>query len=240
MKINLEAGPIQPAYNPGNPGASLDRVEGQLSIDDLTLAGTVIGDATSRLKGRGSETDGLRSYRAGDSPRDIDWNATARQTDGWPKVRMQFKDINPDLYIVTNLTQSPYASGPMHFSKQNLGMSAIASFLSIAGSSQLPSAVIAAHDEGIFTDEVAELHEDRTMQALTDLTRIASGHDQSRERKDRPYLDDVLRFASERITESIVVVVSDFRDVSLPNKPEHGWGESFRRLLSRENSVIAV
>ncbi|HYM51114.1 MAG TPA: DUF58 domain-containing protein [Candidatus Limnocylindrales bacterium] len=62
------------------------------------------GDERSRLRGSGIEYSDVREYQAGDDPRTIEWNITARSDR--PYVRESMPDRGIDAWLVIDVTRS--------------------------------------------------------------------------------------------------------------------------------------
>lgn len=105
----------------------MDEILARLRRVDLKVKRLVresfAGEYQSSFKGQGLDFDDFREYQAGDEPRFIDWNVTART--GVPHVR-QFHEER-DLRVIFALDASPSMFyGSRHISKYRLGCEVMA------------------------------------------------------------------------------------------------------------------
>lgn len=250
--MNAQQPEFQPVFDPNNFGASIDMVRGVIQPQAPLLYGLMSGETGSRLKGDGYDINGVREYQIGDDLRHVDWSITARQVDKKLQIRERYREITPSVWVVTDMLQSRHAHNPGHFSEQNLALSAITSVLRIADLQGMPTAVIASNDSSLTAVNQREPKQGRahlrsTMKQLVaalPATEAGSLPERSAQRREidqtRPRLDQLLHYASKRCTESIVVVVSDFRDTAYPDDAEHGWSDAYRQLARRGNDLIAI
>src|SRR6267378_2915010 len=104
-------------------GLPPDVVSGGIAIDQLLrrsrwpvlrrLGFHPGGDERSSLRGAGLEYSDVREYQAGDDPRTIEWNITARSDR--PYVRESLPDRGLDAWLLVDITRSldqPAISGP--------------------------------------------------------------------------------------------------------------------------------
>src|SRR5581483_1666958 len=127
---------IQPVFDPSNPALILDRVQEAIPINQRWLKGLIPGETAAKRVGHGYEIDGIRDFMDGDDPRYVDWNVTARMTDegATPQVRIHYRDITPNFWIVTDAAQSRYniespRDNPGHFPENLLALSAITALM---------------------------------------------------------------------------------------------------------------
>lgn len=251
--VSIEISQVQPVFDPANVGASIDLIRAQIPIKSLRLHGSLAGVVPSFSKGDGLDIDGVRDYVPGDDPRHIDWAITARQPDGSLQIREHYRDVTPNLWLVTDTLQSRYAANPGYFSEQRLALSAIVAFLRLSEIQGMPSAILAANDDRLTA--VRQLvpvqgrpHVRATVgklvAALSPMASAAALPSMMAERRavaeTRPHLDELLGYAAKYCTKSLVVIVSDFRDTAMPDDEIHGWANSLTRLAKQDNDVIAV
>ena len=243
---------IQPVFDPANVGASLDSIKAQLFIKRPYLQGAVVGDTISLRKGEGYDIDGLRDYELGDDPRYIDWRGTARQTDGTVLFREHFQDVTPDLWLVTDMLQSRHQTNAGYFSEQNLALSALTAIMRIGDTQLMPTAVVAANNERIALRHKAPREGRQHLRhvahelaaALPSSTARGVRRFWQRNRPEMPAasvsLAETLKYAAKRCTESMVVVVSDFRDVAYPDADDYGWKKPLQKLAKQGNDILAI
>lgn len=244
---------IEPVFDPQNVGASLRMIDEQLPMRAVWLQGTIVGEVASRRKGQGFELDGTRDYEYGDDPRHIDHQATARHPEQWPQIREHYGDITPALWIVTDALQSRNRFNPGYFAEQNLALSAVTALMRIAHVHNMPSAVIAVDDKGFTVRQQEPLqgreHVYQTAQQLARPLNSASVSVDRRfwQRRQRVQPEDLdmhlsgaIRYAAQSSVESMVAVVSDFRDVAFPDDEEHGWEKPLKQLTKQGNDIIAI
>ena len=122
---------------PNNPTPTLPRERGrEIKVDELMRRGRwpVLrrlgfhpgGDERSSLRGAGIEYSDVREYQAGDDPRSIEWNITARSDR--PYVRESLPDRGIDAWLLVDVTRS-LDWGTARCLKRDLGIE----FLSIVG-----------------------------------------------------------------------------------------------------------
>lgn len=245
MNQQIERSKVQPVFDPDNVGASLNIIEAQIPVSAPYLSGTIIGDMLSRTKGNGYEPNGAREYVLGDDPRHIDHRITARQANGWPYVREHYRDIQPNLFVVTDMLQTRNKLRSERdvfgeFPEQLLAMSAIASLLRIAESQGMPATVIAGGDKGIAIPyrqpQQGRIH---LLESAKEMARILKKDNNPENDPATYHLADLLSFAGRQCIESVVAVVSDFRDRG-PDDPDHGWREPLGRLAESGNELLVV
>jgi uncharacterized protein (DUF58 family) len=237
--MSAETVALQPVFDPANPGASLDRIHAELPQFDGKMLGLISGETVSPKRGTGADRDGVRPFEEGDDVRNIDWNVTARQPDRWPQVRLHMKDITPSMYIVTDMLQSRHeAAEPGYYTEQELALSATAAFLRIARGKEMPATVIASSDNGIRTPKPEPQQGRKPM--LNTMQRLSSVALEEKPKQEASHhLSDLLGYAARHCTQSLVVVISDFRDKA-PDAPNHAWGKPLDRLSRQGNQLIAV
>lgn len=221
-------------------GASLDRINRLvMPISEPVLRGVQYGEIQSLIRGQGSERDGMRDYIIGDDPRYIDWAASARSADGALKLRQHLKDITPSLWTVTDLAQRRGRVTPgQAYPEQTLAMSAALSMNLLAEKEQMPSGLFAVSDFQHFESDSAELGDDHILyigRTLVNLTEAEPKADNG----DRQHLGETLKRLGAVANESLIVIVSDFRDVASPAQV-NGWKKPLQQLKHQGNDIIAI
>lgn len=229
---------IEPVFDPEKPGRSLDVIGAQIPIRAPWLSGINLGEVTSRRLGDGYEIDGIREYEQGDDYRNIDWRATARDPDGELQVREHYADIAPRLWIVTDVLQDRYSSTTALYSLQNLGLGAVMATMQIAQNKGLPTTVVANDDVRLWSSGEAASGTRHLRSTAKKLAEMALADAPEVDTKPH-YLADSLTYVNGRAHESVVVVVSNFRDVDYPDHVPGGWKAPLRRVANN-NDVIAV
>lgn len=242
--MSVETLPIQvdPVFDPEHIGASLDAIKARLPLNAAWLRGNIVGEMVSKRRGQGYDVDGVRPYEPGDDPRYIDHNITARQPDQWPQLREHYADVTPSMWLVTDSLQSRNSFNPGYFSEQRLALSAATAFMRIAHIEGVPAASLASNDHKILEQRQpgqGKAHILKTAKLLAGGMNESRGHRGS-EVINRPSLSALLRYAGQRCTEDIVVVVSDFRDTAEPAAAASGWKPALDKLAYQGNNLIAV
>lgn len=234
---------IEPVFDAGRIGASLDAVQGMLPLRNDGLRGSVSGDVVSKRLGNGMEINGIRPYQIGDDVRKIDWKATARDADDELFVREHYSEVTPSVYVVTDMAANRYATGlPTleYFTAQDLAFSAIAVSLQIAGRAQHPAGLVATNGRDIrrYNPGSGKKHHFNMMRGVVDL---AGTDDAQSSKQSSVNLAAMLGYVSERVAhEDMVVVVSSFRDTAFADGPD-GWKKAMRTLSKdKKNDVIGV
>ncbi|MDL2341828.1 MAG: DUF58 domain-containing protein [Patescibacteria group bacterium] len=247
----METAPsIQPTFDPTNVGTVSDYLKGRLPIHGTIMSGHVQGDISMRARGEGTDPRAVRDYAIGDNPRHIDWKATARQPLGKLQVQEFNRDIKPNFFVVTDVLQSRFqsmAGVQDYFSEQNLALGACIGLVQLASRNGLPASSLAINDDRTlrfgrpgrgqrhvvgqarqYADGISTNHQLETL--------LTAGPDTAIQ---RPRLVDVLEYAGQRLSHSVVAVVSDFRDAA-PQDPQYGWQPALAALKARKNDIISV
>lgn len=241
---------VQPVFDPNNVAASLDYFKGQLTYRDALFTGQTTGNSSMKVRGEGTEFRNIRDYEPTDNAQKIDWRASARQPGGALQVRDFNRDISPNFFLVTDVLQSRYESmvtAEDYYSERNLALSACLGLLQIASKQGLPSRILAVNDAGL----VGPSPLGRGSSHLLGVARtLANGISQPGDRTkllsaspetiiERPRLADLLAYAGKHCANSVVAVVSDFRDTD-PDNEASGWRHGLQALKGRKNSLVSV
>lgn len=243
--MSLENNKYEPVFQPDQ---GVEGVGSVPSIESPNLSGFVGGEHISRNRGRGRERDGVREYQFGDNVKDIDWRLTARQSEGsMPVIRTHVSEVTPSIYIATDVFKDRSSVNQGHFSEKNLGASVIASLLKTAIKQDIPTALIAGTDEGIYVQPNPVIG--RLARTFQDISLLSNGEYISQElasgrfetdKKEDIRLSTVIDRVGKLATRSIIFVVSDFRGDSYLPSDDNGWLEALEALKSQDNSVVAV
>ena len=236
---------IDPVFDPSNPGESLDMVYERLGFDRQQFNGIYAGEHTALSKGEGSDIDGVREYEVGDPWQRIDWPMTMNEGGRQLYIRERYENISPSVIIVTDMLQTRNKvenprDNPGEFPEQLLAMSAVVALLRMAQVEELPSAVIASDDNGIvLPPRQPSTGRGHIFKHAEQLAEVINLNDKSQ--KPDYLLRDLLSEVGSRINNSILVVVSDFRDEEAPKDGKQpGWVEPLSDLAGRRNQIIAI
>src|SRR5581483_3374180 len=132
-----------------------------------------------------------------------------------PQVRIHYRDITPNFWIVTDAAQSRYniespRDNPGHFPENLLALSAITALMRIAQTDEMPWGLIASDDQGIAfrhrSPRLGRIHSLRTANHLAELTNgEADEHADFR-------LAELFKYLGRNCSNNVIAIVSDFRD----------------------------
>lgn len=238
-----------------NLGDSLDAV---FPIQYDYLSGWNAGEIASKRRGSGFEIDGVRDYLLGDDPRYIDWFATARNPEGLPRVREHEADITPALWVVSDVAHERYQTGNAYYSEFSLAVSAILTLMRVAEDQSIPIAMVASSDHDLFIQEeplfgaesllamgrsLGELVPEKVppqIEKRNFFDRFRHKSNPNAETLPTQTLRDSLLHVSSLATQSVVAVVSDFRDSTDPANGDKGWAEPLIGLAEAGHDIIAL
>ncbi len=223
------------------------------------LAGYTEGERTSLKKGVGYDYIGSREYEFGDDMRYLDWNATARSTDGTLYVKEMHREITPTLWIVSDALEHRYQANPGRTERELSVGVAIATML-MARRHNMPVGMTWSNGLAIRTFMPTGDKQD-IMRGLRTAVDMAYDSDAAVEAAHAPqkrkwfgrkqampesgqseqlYLKDLLKkFGSYPTAASGIVVISDFRDIYNPYDKVRGWQQPLRQL-AHNHDVTAV
>lgn len=202
---------------------------------DVPFDGIFAGDHSVARRGRGYEFDGTKPYEPGDDLRDIDWHTSQRLGGQIPVVRQRHLDAVPNVSLVTDIARTRYKSNPGYFSEQDLAASALLGIARLANRSNLSTNLIVGGDKRILQTS-RPIGGRQTLSIFHQLMKSATEGEGDLGRVNR--LANVLQYAASRCMNGVVVVVADFRDDSLQEKPGE-WIMQLRKLAA-SNQIIAV
>lgn len=230
----------EPIFDPAQPGASLDGINRLVLPMHRPLDGLVGGDISSPQRGHGYEKDGIREYQPGDNERHVDWYATARSGQSMPLVRERYKDITPNLYVVTDAPQDRNAiTQGEHFSEQELALSVGGVMLLAAQKQGMPSKLFAINDTDMYVSRRPATSRSHLMQSSRQLADLALEQDESPDESRKQHLASLLGRVAQTSSKSLVVVVSDFRDAEAGHA-ENGWLKPLQELRAKNNNIVAI
>lgn len=240
MAAGILTSSIEPLVELDNLGASLDMINRlTMPISEPILRGVQYGETQSLVRGQGAERDGMRDYVIGDDPRYIDWSATARRADGIPKLRQHLKDVTPNLWLVTDLAKKNWRITSGQNTAQRLGLSAVLAMQLLAERESMPSGTLAISDFERFETRATELSRDHILHAGRKITSLVEAEPKPASDNERQRLGNLLKRLGVVANESLVVVVSDFRDVASPSQA-NGWKRPLQQLKAQGNDIIAI
>lgn len=182
------------------------------------------GDERSRLRGAGIEYTDVREYQAGDDPRTIEWNITARSDR--PYVRESLPDRGLDAWLVVDVTRS-LDWGTARCLKRQLGveMAAIAGQLLIGRGNRVGALLFDQQVRGIISPSAGR----------TSLLRLIAQMERTAQ-TTQPGPTDLGRSLREvgRLVRraSLMIVISDFL------APD-GWQPALATLAIRHEVIAA-
>lgn len=238
--MSAETTPIarEPIFDPEHPGASLHRFNKLVLPLRRPLDGLINGDISSPRRGEGFEKDGLREYQDGDNERHVDWYATARLGQQTPLIRERYRDITPNLYVVTDAPQERNAiTQGEFFSEQELAMSVGGVMLLMAQKQGIPTSLFAINDSETRGSKRPSSGRSHMLQSGRQLAGLAGKEANASDKQQ--HLSELLSRVARTATKSVVVVVSDFRDAD-PDAKENGWLAPLQHLRGNENNIVAV
>lgn len=210
-----------------------------LPIQTTVLRGSHFGEIASQRHGSGADRDGIRDYLPGDKVSNIDWRIAAQMPDEPLKIRRHFNSVWPDVLLVTDEPHSRNKVTPgQAYSEQALAFSAAMAILLIAQKESLPTGLFAINDSRRLQVPVGETEASRTLNFGNMLIKLAE--DSFQLGGERQHLGSLLKRLGAVANESLVVVVSDFRDVAKPDDTENGWKKPLQQLKHQSNDIIAI
>jgi len=240
-------------------GASLMRLE-RLPIAQKPLRGELWGDYESLQAGDGYEIADLRTYETGDDSRDINVPATMRSVEGEVIVETHVAENVPAFHIVSDIPSHRYHNDTPGLDEQRLGLALTMVTTLMARRDGLPTAALwsngnkLSYSEAPATDDVSLLQDFKRASLLLQAADLAFAASQNApkgffrrfkrvEATPTPepiYLGNVLsRLGDVATSESVITIVSDFRDVKDPQDAKHGWARPLGRLASQHH-VVAI
>jgi uncharacterized protein (DUF58 family) len=243
MSVNVK---VQPALGLDNLGDNLDQFRAHIPVTESIMAGSILGEISSRRQGVGYERGPVTDYRPGDRIRYIDHRQTAKISnpdDPTIKARIHRKGIKPDVWVLTDVLQSRYdADTEQFYTERELGLSATLGFMCVADSLGMQYALAAVNDDKLI---MPSNHPMRSPVHLFNTARIIGDEVSNRGSmgsKDVPStnLTQLLERSSQMHRESLIAVVSDFRTEAFKPGEQFSWQKPLSWLKSRGNSLVAV
>ena len=173
------------------------------------------------FKGRGMEFAEVREYEAGDDPRTIDWNVTARR--GSPYVKKYVEERDLTLLLLVDVSGSQ-AFGSQFIAKRDFAaeLAAVLAFSAVANQDRVGAILFSDRVERYVPPARGRDHALRIVRDLLALQPAGRGTD----------LKGALRFARGVMRRrGIVVLISDFQD--------EGYARALG-ILSRRHDVVAL
>ncbi len=180
------------------------------------------GEYLSSFKGQGLDFDDFREYQAGDEPRFIDWNVTART--GVPHLRQFHEEREMNVLLVVDVSQS-MDYGSRHISKRRLAaeVAALIAFSALRNGDKVGLC--------LFADQPIKFMAPRKgrVQGLRILKEILSAEAPRQAPTSMPAVSQFLMNQLKR--QSLVFMISDF----LSDDFEKPLG-----VLSRKHDLVAI
>lgn len=251
---------IQPMFNPKDP-SELELHRGNLLLAVRHLRGIAGGDVTTNVYGHGFERDDAQLYVPGDDIRDIDWNITARDTEGQVHIRRRLRDNKPNVWVVSDALKGLNTVNGGEFHESDLGLSAVHRAITLAryGNFRFGVALTSDNDSLILRpaqgrnqvsaiyEGMAELVEKATVtppeppkKGLFRRAKVSTFAIAEKETLETGSLGRLLTHIGGHCMNDVVIVVSNFRDVTDPAEPTDGWAGPLDRMATRRNHLMAV
>lgn len=242
MSAETQAPVAEPIFDPEKIGASIDAVNKLvMPITKPILRGVQYGETLSLVRGQGMEKDGVRDYIPGDDPRHIDWNLTARHPQGTFQIRERYRDITPSLWVVSDSLKAQNEVNPGYFSKQQLALSIGTAMILLAQKEGMPRTFVGVNEhEEIITGKTPTSGRKSVMHIGKQMMNLANNASMDVIEQDRKSLSGAISRVAKVATESLVVVVSDFRDALTADDAENGWKKPMQQLRHNGNDIIAI
>ncbi len=202
-------------------GADVLRQVKAIELRTRRLVGSLLtGEYRSVFRGHGIEFAEVRAYEHGDDYRSIDWNVSARM--GSPYVKLFDEERELTLLLIVDRSGSIEFGDPVSKSRVAVEVAAV---LALAAAKQNDRVGTL-----IFSDDVDHIvppakGRDHALRVIRDVIAFEPV-------RARTSISIALSYASRLLRHrSIVVVISDFRDV--------GWEKQLKRLAAKHD-VVAV
>lgn len=175
------------------------------------------GRHSSKLRGRGLDFSEVRTYISGDDIRDIDWKVTARV--GKTHIKLFTEEKDKPIYLYIDLTPTMFFGSKL-YTKSSIAcqLATIAAFKVLKNGDRFGGVIFS--EDGIDTIKpqrnrksilryISKLSESAKRLA-TDLPTISS--------KERSFEQNLLRSGSFTSQNSVVVIISDFYQLTSKSK----------------------
>lgn len=244
MQRIVETTQPEPIFDPRNYYENLDFATGEITLTGHDLRGQNSGNFDTRVTGRGFKLNGLREYEPGDDANDIDWIATAGEPDGTILVNKYRKEIVPDVMIVTDSFQDVNYFTPGVYNEQGVAASSILQLMHMSNRQGMRSGLIAATQDGLSvmrSSSRGKGHLEQTAELMADVMLASAERNITPESEaERPRLKDLLQFAGDVTTKSLIIVVSNLVDEEHADYPTVGWKDDLDALADKGNEIIVA
>ncbi len=185
------------------------------------VTGVMAGGYLSVFRGAGIEFESVREYEAGDDPRSVDWNVTARV--GRPFVKTFVDERELTMLFVLDLSASMQAGLGAYTARQVAAR--LCAFLGLSAARHGDKVGLVAGSEGVDGFVAPRKGKAHVLRVVRDALALAPGGRGTD-------LAPLLRFATKAVRRhAVVFVLSDFLG--------EGW-ESPLRVCARRHDVVAV
>ncbi len=179
------------------------------------------GEYHTAFKGRGMSFKEVREYYAGDDPRFIDWNVTARMGHHYSKVFEEERELT--VYMLMDMSASSLF-GTFRQSKRDL-MTEMAAVLAFSAISNGDKAGLVLFSDKVEKFLPAKKGRDHVLHSVREMLSFASHSTQTDVQKALHFLNNTTRH------KSIVFLLSDFAD--------SGYHDALR-VAAKRHDVIGV
>ncbi len=240
-------------------GASLSRLE-RLPIAQKPLRGVLFGDYQTRQIGEGSDLLDMRPYETGDDFRDINWPATVRSEESELIVETHLAENAPAFYVASDVMGHRYQNDAPDHDERELGLGIAMVTTLMARRDGLPTANLWSNGNKITYLDEPNFDEASMINGFKQAVRLikeADSYAESSQTRKRGFLGRrksietpdsaeplylcnlLTKLGNVAAHESVLVVISDFRDVFDPKDAIHGWASPLNRLAGN-NHLMAV
>jgi uncharacterized protein (DUF58 family) len=168
------------------------------------------GQRSSKLRGRGLDFEELRSYVAGDDVRSIDWRVTARARHPFVRVYREERE-RPVLLVVDQRPTMFFGSRVRMKSVAAAELAALVAWRILAQGDRVGALVFGAEKTWALKPERSARSVERLCEVLVEASTRLRQPGQEKARDAAEPLTSAARLASH---DALVVVISDFRDMS--------------------------
>jgi uncharacterized protein (DUF58 family) len=236
--VSSEILTLRPLVTEQAMAAEIDDVRSTLPLIKRHLIGATGSLAISKVEGYGLDTFDTREMVPGDDASRINAYATATRGDGKIMVDEPQDEVTPRAWLITDTVSERYGARVPGYttSKQNLAMRALLTTTVMANRDSMAVGLVAhdGDDVEVRKPGMGSQWPMRLADMLVAMQASASPGGQNR-------LSETLDTAHDRLRKrkSSLVVVSDFRDESMPST-DVGWGESLAILQKSGHDIIAI
>lgn len=186
------------------------------------------GQRSSKLRGRGLDFEELRRYVAGDDVRSMDWRVTARARQPFVRVYREERD-RPVLLVVDQRPTMFFGSDVRMKSVAAAELAALVGWRTLAQGDRVGALIFGADETWALRPERSARSVQRICEALVEASSRLVKPSTALPRDATDAIVAAARLAGH---DSLVVVISDFRDLS------DEAGEAFARLRQHNDLIL--